>query len=354
MSIRIVQWATGAMGKTCLRRIIDHPDLDLAGLFVYSAGKAGRDAGDIARRDPTGVIATASMDQILALDADLVVHAARLAPPYGSHDDEIMQLLRSGKDVISINGYTFPSGRDAAARAALEAAAIEGGATLAGAGLNPGFAMEKIAAVASSVCDDVRCIHVIETVPCQEVKSPAYVFDILGFGSDPGVVDPNAPDWGPSAALNGMFAEPVRSLAQSLGLTLQTINTDHAVFPATEDLAIAAGEILKGRTARLRWRWRGETTDGVEIVLEIRWEMEPSPADEAIAGLWRVSIDGAPGIDMTIDLTKRQDDPYRTSAEQLGVAAAVVNAIPAVRAAPPGLMNAPIATPWRPRFQTKA
>ncbi|XGU21064.1 hypothetical protein ACETU7_13450 [Rhodococcus sp. 3Y1] len=52
--IRVAQWATGAIGKTALRGIIDRPDLELVGLYVYSDAKAGRDAGDIARRAPTG------------------------------------------------------------------------------------------------------------------------------------------------------------------------------------------------------------------------------------------------------------------------------------------------------------
>ena len=69
MTYRIVQWATGSMGKTCLRAIIDHPELELVGLFVCSDSKVGQDAGDIARRGPTGVIATNNIEEILALSA---------------------------------------------------------------------------------------------------------------------------------------------------------------------------------------------------------------------------------------------------------------------------------------------
>ena len=350
MSVRVIQWATGAMGKTCLRRIIDHPDLELAGLFVYSDEKAGRDAGDIARREPTGVIATSSVEEILAIDADIVVHAARLAPPYGSHDAEIIRILDSGKSVISINGYTHSTSRDAAAREALEAAARRGGATLAGAGLNPGFAVEKLAAVVTSVCDNIKSVHVTETVPCADVRSPVYVFDILGFGADPAKVDPNQPNWGPSAALNGMFAEPLNNLAQRMGLSLKEIRTEHAVLPATRDLEVAAGKIAKGAVSRTHWKWRALTDEGVDLVLEIRWEMEPTPSETEGAGLWKIVVDGAPGVTLHFDLTKPADYPFRTEPEQLGVAAAVVNAIPHVVAAPPGLMEAPIATPWRPRL----
>ena len=32
---KVVQWATGSVGRTALRRIIDHPDLQLVGLLVH-------------------------------------------------------------------------------------------------------------------------------------------------------------------------------------------------------------------------------------------------------------------------------------------------------------------------------
>jgi len=47
---RVVQWATGSMGRTALRRVIDHPDLELVGVYVYDSRKVGVDAGEIARR----------------------------------------------------------------------------------------------------------------------------------------------------------------------------------------------------------------------------------------------------------------------------------------------------------------
>jgi 2,4-diaminopentanoate dehydrogenase len=87
---KVVQWATGGMGRNCLRALIDHPAMELVGVYVYGADKEGRDAGTLARREPTGVIATRNVDEILALDADVVIHAARLAPPYGSHDADMV------------------------------------------------------------------------------------------------------------------------------------------------------------------------------------------------------------------------------------------------------------------------
>ena len=160
MKYRVIQWATGGMGKNCLRALIDHPAMELVGVYVYGRDKAGKDAGEIARRPLTGVVATREVGEILALDADVVIHAARLAPPYGAHDADLIRLLQSGKNVISINGYSHPQHWGGQRFAALEAACLRGGTTLLGAGLNPGFAAEQLAIVASGVCtaiDHVQC-----------------------------------------------------------------------------------------------------------------------------------------------------------------------------------------------------
>ena len=70
---RVVQWATGSMGRTALRRVIDHPDLELAGVYVYDARKVGVDAGEIARRPATGVRATNRIEDILARELSAAV-----------------------------------------------------------------------------------------------------------------------------------------------------------------------------------------------------------------------------------------------------------------------------------------
>ncbi len=347
MTYRVIQWATGAMGKSCLRAVIDHPAMELVGLYVYGDDKAGRDAGDIARRAQTGVIATRDIDDILALDADVVIHCARLAPPYGSHDAEILKLLASGKNVISINGYSRASHWAGERREALEAACRQGGVTLMAAGLNPGFAGEQIAVVATGICQALDHVEVIESVDCRAVRNPDYVFRILGFGSDPAAVDANDPSWGPASSLNGMYEEVLAAMAEHLGLGLDRVETDHRVHGATEDLAIAAGTIPRGRIGHVNWRWNGIVDGAERLTMSIHWWMEEAHLDEPEPPLWRIRIKGHPGVRISVDLEKRDGDASPTSAEQIGVAGAVINAIPRVVAAPPGLVTRPLATPFR-------
>lgn len=350
MTYRVIQWATGAMGKTSLRALIDHPAMELVGVYVHGPGKAGLDAGEIARRPPTGVIASNSVEQILALDADVVIHCARISPPYGSDEAEIAQILASGKNVISINGHSHPRYWGAARSAALEAACVQGGSSLMGAGINPGFVAEQLAVAASGVCSRLDHLEIVEAADGRAMRSPDYVFGVLGFGAELGSFDPNAPDWAPAAAVDGMFQEMLALVAERLGLTLDRIVSDHQVFAATEDLHVAAGVIRQGTVSHLNLRWRAIVDGRPRLTLSIHWHMERAHLDEPDPPLWRIRIEGEPGVRIAVDLAKRADDATRTEPEQLALAGAIINAIPVVCAAPPGLIDRPIATPFDARL----
>jgi hypothetical protein len=347
MKYRVIQWATGGMGRNCLRAVIDHPAMELVGVYVYGADKVGKDAGELARRERTGIIATRDVAAILALDADVVIHAARLAPPYGSHDADLVALLAAGKNVISINGYSRPQHWGGQRLAALEAACKSGGTTLLGAGLNPGFAGEQLAVVATGVCTQVDHIEVVESVDCRPVRSPDYVFKILGFGAEPGAVDPNDPAWGPSSSLNGMYAEVLAAMAEHLGMRLDRVDTEHRVFPAVTDLNIAAGLIPQGRVSHFNWRWHGIVGGEPKLTMSIHWYMETAHLEDPRPPLWRIHVRGQPGVCLSVDMEKRAGDTSPTSAEQIAVAGSVINAIPIVCAARPGVMTRPLATPFR-------
>lgn len=346
MAYRVIQWATGGMGKNILRALIDHPAMELVGVFVYSEGKSGKDAGEIARRPETGVLATNHVEEILALDADVVIHAARISPPYGSHDADLIRLLASGKNVISINGFTHAKHWGGARLAALEAACREGHSSLMGAGLNPGFVGEQLATVATGVCSAVDHIAITESVSCLPVRNADYVFKALGFGADPAAANPNDPSWGPAASLNGMYEEVLAAMAAHLDMKLEKVVTEHQAFPATQDIEAMAGVIPKGSVGHYRWRWHGLVGGNPRLTMTIHWYMETAHLDEEHPPLWTVNIEGQPGIKLRVDMEKRVGDTSPTSAEQIAVAGTVINAIPIVCKAAAGVMLRPLATPF--------
>src|SRR5476651_2420041 len=71
-ALRVVQFATGNVGSEMVRRIVEHPDLELVGLYCYSPEKVGRDAGEIVGIAPLGVTATHDIAEVLRARPDVV------------------------------------------------------------------------------------------------------------------------------------------------------------------------------------------------------------------------------------------------------------------------------------------
>ena len=95
--------------------MIDVPDLELVGVRVYDGDKVGTDAGDLAGRAPTGVLATDSNAEILALAPDVVLYMGRVEhDPDGCFAD-VVELLAAGIDVITtgqlVHRHPAPSTR---------------------------------------------------------------------------------------------------------------------------------------------------------------------------------------------------------------------------------------------------
>jgi hypothetical protein len=346
---KVIQWATGSMGKTCLRAVIDHPDLELVGLYVYSDKKAGKDAGEIARREPTGVIATKNIEEILALDADVVIHAPRIQFPYSFHNKVMCRLLASGKNLITINGHSFPANHGAAYAAEFEQACRKGNSSFFSTGLNPGFVVEKIAAAATGICVEIESIHVKEVFDVSGIPDYDYLFKICGFGSDPDKIDLG--ESGPVTELiTGMYSEVIALLAHRLGMVLERLEPEHRVTPAVEDIHARAGTVRTGTVAATNWRWHGIVGDKRFITLSVNWVMGSELPGLESHDHWKISIRGKPGLDITMNLVEPENTGERTKSEQYGVAGSVINSIPEVCAAPAGTFYFPLFAPYRKRF----
>jgi hypothetical protein len=332
------------MGRTCLRAVINHPDLELVGLYVYSQEKAGKDAGEIARREPTGVIATRDMDEILALDADVVIHAPRIQFPYSFHNKDMCRLLASGKNLISINGHTCPTYHGAAYVAEFEQACRQGNSSLFGTGLNPGFVVEKIASAATGICTKLESIFVREVFDVIDVPDSDYLFNVLGIGSDPNKID--LTNSGPVTELiTGMYSEVIALMVHCLGMTLERIEPDHRITLAPDDIQARAGTVRAGTVAATNWCWHGIVEGKRFMTLSVNWIMGGGLPGFEEYDHWKIAIRGKPGIDIAMNLV--EPEPGK---ETYGVAGSVINAIPDVCSAPPGIFHIPVFSPYRRRY----
>ena len=353
MKYRVIQWATGSMGKTCLRAVIDHPDLELVGVYVYSDYKNGLDAGEIASRESTGVAATKDMEKILGLDADLVIHAPRIQFPFSYHNNDICRLLASGKNLITINGHSFPVYHGNEYAAEFERACMEGQSTMFSTGLNPGFIADKIAAAATGLCVKLDSVSIKETFDCISVPDKDYVFEFLGMGSDPEAFD--LTEEGPVAGLiNGMFTEVVALLAHRLNLSLETVSSDHGIIVAPQDISARAGVIRAGTVAATKWCWHGIVEGSPILTLSVNWIMGKGLPGFEKFDHWEIAIKGVPGIEITMNLKEPENIAAKTKSEQYAVAGSVINSIPEVCAAKPGIFFSPLFAPFRESFENQA
>ena len=356
MTIKVVQWATGGVGLWSLRKIIDHPDLELVGVLVYTEEKNSVDAGDLCGRAKTGVKATMSKDAIIAMDADVVIMTPKLP-----EDDDLIALLRSGKDVISPLSYFAPEVEGAELMQRIEEACQAGGSTLHGAGIDPGFVCDRVPAVLTGICAEVERIDMIEVFDCSKHPLADMMFNLLGFGKGPEEIHLNSP--GGIYFSQRLFPAVLYKLARQLGTKLDRVEMNNVQFAfATKDFEIAAGKVGKGKIAGLSFDYTGYV--GEKAFLKQRWVHHVGQHLGALPDGWRTAPDpetpvqqgGTPVYEIVLDIVGRphintrmlltdKDDPVWP-----GTAYSLINCIPGTLAAPPGFLADPVFAAWKPRM----
>src|SRR5262249_52933585 len=150
-------------------------------LVVHSDSKAGRDAGELCGTAPVGVIATQDSAALLAGDADVVVYAAaaNLRPLDAVND--MVSILRAGKNVVSCSvvPLVYPDGVDAAMTEPLRQAALDGGVSFFTTGIDSGFANDVLPLVLTGVSRVVESVRVTEMFNYATYPDKDAVYGIL-------------------------------------------------------------------------------------------------------------------------------------------------------------------------------
>ncbi len=340
MPYRVVQWSSGNVGRHAIAGIDAHPELELVGLFVSNPDKVGRDAGELAGLGRTlGVAGTNDADALLALEPDCIVHTAMADDRIAEAIADLGRFLGAGINVVSSSPvflqYPRPGDRMAAP---LIAAATRGGVSLFVNGLDPGFANDALPLVLSGICERIEEVRCSEVLNYDTYNQPMELFDIMGFGRDlhdvPLLLAPKV--------LTMAWGSVVRQIADGLGVTLTDITEWYEREAAHEDFEIPAGTIKAGTAAALHFEVRGMVGDKPVIVLEhvtrLRDDLGAAWPQPAGHGCYRVEISGEPNY--TLDLQLMGTDGDHNTAGLKATAMRLVNAIPAVVAAEPGLVTA--------------
>jgi 4-hydroxy-tetrahydrodipicolinate reductase len=336
-----VQWSTGHVGKHAIAGIDVRPDVELVGLWVSNPEKVGKDAGELAGLGRTlGVTATNDADALLALKPDCIVHTAWADDRIMEALGDLARFLRAGINVVSSSPVflQYPYGVADEMAADVIAAAHEGGASIFVNGIDPGFGNDALPLLITGISeriDEVRCIELLNyaTYDQADVLGP-----IMGFGMSleetPFILLPGV--------LTMAWGSIVHQMAKALDVTLDSVEESYIRFPAPEDFEIPTGTIAAGTQAALRFEVRGMVGGKPALVLEhvtrLRDDLAPEWPQPAGHGCYRVIVSGEPNY--TVDLQLLGSDGDHNTAGLKATAMRLINALPHVVEAAPGLVTA--------------
>ena len=344
--LRVVQWTTGNIARQAIKAIVERPDLELIGVFAYSADKVGKDASELAGlAHPTGVTATDDVEALIALQPDCVLYM-----PLHPDVDHLVQLLQNGINVLSTASFITGRAYGEEARQRLQSAAESGGASLFGGGINPGFA-EYITALVSAPCREVNYVKLLESFNIGMWAGDANQ-DELGWGREAG-----SPGHGDDIVkATAPFGDAVESMAELFGVDIDAIRCEVEFAHAQSDVdGIPNRAIRKGTVAGIDARWIGSTGRTDLIEANVRWTVAPDiDRDWDIAMAYQIEIRGYPQVNARIEVLPADMESMSLD-DMMAIgsvitAMPIVNAIAAVVSARPGIVSYMDLPPQTSRF----
>jgi protein-L-isoaspartate O-methyltransferase len=333
VTYRVIQWATGGVGRAAIEGVLDHPDLELAGCWVHSEAKDGQDVGTLVGRQAVGVRATRNIDDLLALDADCVLYS-----PTFADRSVIIRILQSHKNLVTPLGWFYPSVDE---RARIDAVCREAGVTLHGTGIHPGGITERFPLMISALSGSIVRVRAEEFSDIRSYGAPDVIRDWMLFGKTPEESRTSIM----AEALGAGFRQSVRMVADTIGVDLDPeLRTTHEMAVATDPIDSPIGLIEPGLVAAQRFRWEGLVDGEPVITAAVNWLM----GDEHLDPAWGFGPDGEHfEVEVTGDpsclLIFRKLHPVSFEAgldRNPGIVATAmhcVNAVPYVCDADPGL-----------------
>jgi 4-hydroxy-tetrahydrodipicolinate reductase len=211
-----------------------------------------------------------------------------------------------------------------------------------GTGVSPGFA-ELVAITVAGICSRVDKVTVSETADTTFYDSPDTERPV-GFGHP--IEHPDLHDMARTGT--AVFGEAVAMVADALGVELDDIVCEAEFAKTTEDVEMASWTIRAGCVAGVAASWQGRVGARTIIDLNVRWKkgstLEPDWIIEKDG--WVITVDGLPTVTTSLDFLPPPDFQADTIEDFMAIghiitALPALNAIPAVVAAPPGIVSYP-------------
>jgi len=331
--IKVVICGVGEIGGRIAKLLLKKKGIRVVGAIDMSPRKVGKDLAELlGLEEPTGVTVSKDAAKVISeTKPDIVVHATTsfLKDAYS----QILTAVEHGANVVSTTEeLSYPYIVDPKLAEKLDSAAKEHGVTVLGTGINPGFLMDTLAITLTAVCQEVYGIEVKRVMNAATRRVPFQ--KKIGAG----LTVEEFTEKIRTGAITGHVGleQSIAMIAAALGWKLDKIDVE-PVKPvvATKRVESQAVKVEAGRVAGLRQQAHG-IMDG-EKVITLDFQAYIGAEEEYDS----VTIKGVPEVHEKISPCVHGD---------LGTVAVIVNMIPKVIAASPGLktmkdLPVPSATP---------
>ncbi|OBF84283.1 dihydrodipicolinate reductase, partial [Mycobacterium sp. 852002-51163_SCH5372311] len=220
----------------------------------------------------------------------------------------------------------------------LEAAALAGGASFYGSGIFPGFASDQLALLMTTQSKHIRSITASEIALNDHYPVADVMMNGMGFG--------RPLDFEPMMKTPGFiemaWQAPIYLIARGLGVEVERLQSSFDRELTERDIDVAFGTVEAGTCGAVRTRAAGVVNGREAIIIEhvIRMARDVAPdwpTSDADA-TYRVDIEGDPDIHCVMTLGEAVGHGAGRAA-MTSTAMRVVNAIPYVVGAAPGLLS---------------
>ncbi|MBR9909211.1 MAG: hypothetical protein GYB33_02535 [Gammaproteobacteria bacterium] len=342
---KVIVWGPGRMGGISIWEVVNSPAFELVGVRVYSERKNGIDAGELVGIEATGVIASNNVEELLALECDCVIYTAHDEGTYHT-DDEILQILAAGKNIVTPLPYqNAQMYRDQAFIDRLQAACARGNATFYADGIDPHLIPNRILLGLTNGSADVKAVKLQEHWDCSEADPGPLKY--IGFGNTP--EEAEKIEVSRTMAVNFMNGI-VHTAGKVLGVTYDRVVASHDYIPAAADIH-KPFLIKAGTVGRITHRMQG-FVDSIGpdplFTIEYHWLVGDSMLPEGVEpGQYYVgTIEGRPSMRMTLNysVSNHSDERFfqlgnmEVEPSYISTIMPCIQAIPRVCAAAAGLM----------------
>ena len=329
---RVVQWSAGRVGTSSMRAVIEHPAMQLVGLWVHSESKEGKDAGKLCGLQANGIKATRNIDDIVALKPDCVLYMQE-----GCNINDVCRILEAGINIVTTRGeFHSPARMDQSMRQQAEQACRRGNSSIHSTGVSPGFVTEALPIALTSLSRHLDCLTIDEFANMPASCSDEMLLDVLRYGRAP----EEASDQSLLHHMTANFGQSLNVVAEALSLPFDSVETSAEIALANKRIPLRGGRNIEpGTVAAQRFTVAGMREGQPLLQFRANWfcTTDLDKPWKIRENGWRVQMEGDTPLDIYIGMPT-DVSPAELPLKMAGYTAfRAVNCVPLVCAADQGI-----------------